>query len=171
MIFRQRVNAFPMEQVCTFEQEHLTALSGHIVCNQGAEGTIGSLPDLGVTEGKTASAFGKFLPGDNGVVFVFGIVNAVAESKVLCLNLADFTGGGNFPCNARIHEQLTPVGKGHGGTGKTSVTVKGTIRSHSGGEILPVKQIITDGVSPVHGSPMGIVRVILIKQMVTSLIP
>ena len=80
MIFRQRVNAFPMEQVCTFEQEHLTALSGHIVCNQGAEGTIGSLPDLGVTEGKTASAFGKFLPGDNGVVFVFGIVNAVAES-------------------------------------------------------------------------------------------
>ena len=54
--------------------------------------------------------------------------------------------------------------------GKTAVLVVKSVRSDRDGEMFPLEKIFTRHVSPMHGSPFGGVRVVLIKEMVFAVV-
>ena len=76
-----------------------------------------------------------------------------------------------FPDHPGIHEQLPSVRKLNGAARETAVPVINLIRSQRGRKVFPVQQVLAHRMPPVHGSPIGVIRIVLVKHMVFPLIP
>ena len=110
----QNGDIFPFETIGASVKED-TAVS--IVCHIGdnsIEITIVFFPDLRVTEIYFASAFRDIVSGDDRVVLVFLIINAIANSHTLCLVSRKFSvchRGIAYISNSGIHQKMTSIRK------------------------------------------------------------
>ena len=166
-VFGQHTLELPVEPVRAGVKEDLAAAVGRAVPRHAAVGPIRLPPDFRVPEIHLAAALGDVLAGQDRIAGVLLIVHAVSHRDALGLPVV--TGpvrqlgpGGD----TRIHQQLPAVSQLHRAAGKAPVLVCRRIRGQGGREILPVEQVLTDRVPPVHGAPFGFVGVILIKQVV-----
>ena len=92
------------------------------------------------------------------------IVQAITHCNALGLNILAMIA--TLFQNTGVHEKLLSVRQFNGTAGEHAVRIIRLIGGHGAGQILPVQQIIADHMAPVHGVPHGLIRVILIKQMV-----
>ena len=74
------------------------------------------------------------------------------------------------PLDAGIHQQLPPVRQLDGAAGETAGGVVVSVRSHGRREALPADEISGLHMSPVHGTPLVGVGVVLIKEVVLPLV-
>ena len=171
VVFRQRTDKCPVNGILAPILQDLPALTEVVVGNQGTERAVGKLQHLRIAEIKTAAACREICLRQNGISFVFLIVQSVSKGETLCLNFADLPVGHGFMSDTGVHEHLPPVGEFNRTAGEAAVLVVRHIGSQRTGKKVPVQQIAAHGVAPVHRSPMRIIGVILKEHVVLSLIP
>ena len=104
-------------------------------------------------------------------MLIFYIIHPVSHGKTLGLHFIIASVGLTLLGYSRIHQQLPAVRKREGTPRKTPVPVIDFIGCQRRRQILPVQQILTHRMSPMHGPPEGIIRMILIEHMIFSIIP
>ena len=127
-------------------------------------------PPLRVSEVKLAGTGRKGIRCDHGISFVFCIVHAIAHSNTLGLILMDLSAFSLNLVNSRIDKELFSVFHFHCTSRKTSVAVISCIRRHCCRKIFPGYKVTALGMPPMHWPPNRVIRVILVKEMVLSLI-
>ena len=170
MIFFHHAFKIPVKSVLTFIQKNLAASVSRTVYRHHAVGSIRIPEHFRIPEICFAASLRDILPVQYRVSFVFFIIHAIAHSKTLRLFIyisavllrnSFYTG---------IHQKLASIRKLHCTSGKAAIPVIRLIRCQSRGEILPVQQIFTYCMSPVHGPPIWVIRMILVKKMIFSVI-
>ena len=160
----ESTGSLPAQTVLTLVEQHVAAA---VLSTVHRDGIIGSVfqPDFGVPEVPGAGAFGETVPGDNRVTLIFFIVHAVTDGHALGLKL---------PLRAYFHagvqQQMPPVGHLHRAAGEAAVLVILSIRGQGGRQELPADKIGGFCVAPVHGAPLGVVGIVLKKQVVFALV-
>ena len=99
----------------------------------------------------------------NRIVFIFHIVHPVPHGQALSLHLVPAAVFLTRPDHTRIHEQLSAVRQGQGASGEAPVPVIGLVRRKRRGKVFPVQQVTAHRMSPVHGPPLGLIGIVLIK--------
>ena len=122
-------------------------------------------PDFGIPEVPGVVPLGDQLGGDHRVVFVFFVVHTVSQSNALGL---EFSLRGDF--HTGVKQQVPSIGQLHPAAGEAAVPVILGIRGQRRRQVLPADKVLGLSVTPVHGAPLGIVGVILKKQMVLPLV-
>ena len=168
---RQHGNKVPVETVLALEQYGCTAAilgqgNGH-----GRVGAVCFAPDLRVTEIELAESLRQVFLGQHRVAGRFFVIQSIAHSNALGLNIPHFTIRLLFGNHAGIQQKLTSVVHFGGRTGEAAgAVVRRGIRSNGAGQILPMQQVCADRVSPVHRTPLCCVGVVLVKLVVLSLV-
>ena len=170
IIFHQSLHERPVNSVLTAIEEHLTAVFPVLVGDQHPKASVLFHPELRIPECIRIAPFGKIPSCDHRVSRVLDIIVTVPKCQILSLGFLFFTVLIDDQLAAGIHQHLPSVRQCKCTAGITSVSVIRPVRSHCGGKIGPVDQILADRMSPVHRPPMRIIRVILIKQMILSVI-
>ena len=168
VVFDQDALKFPMQGILTAILHDDAASVFPAGAHHTAVGTVGIPPDLGITEIVAAQAFRQFCYIDDGVSFVFVIIQAITNGNALGLHF--LTQVATLFTDAGVHQQLLSVGQLHCRAGEHAEGVIGLVRCHGAGQILPVKQIRADHMAPMHGVPNRIIGIALIEQMVLSLV-
>ncbi len=168
-VLRQYPDEIPVEKIRAAVEQQLSPLAGLVVGNQGAVGAVPGLPELRVPEGKAAAPLRRLR--NHRVPLVFLIVQPVPKGQVLALDLPDLPAEGVLLGHACVHQHMPSVRQGQGAARETAVPVAGFVRGHSRREIGPVEQVAAHRVSPVHGTPVGVVGMVLVKEVVAALIP
>ena len=104
------------------------------------------------------------------ISFIFLIIDTVACGNALPLYVPDSSVFLGLFCHSGVHKQMPSVGECNGTPRKTAVFIIRLVWRQGSGKIGPVQQVRADGMSPVHRSPMRIIRVILVKKMVLSVV-
>ena len=128
------------------------------------------LPDAGIPEVESAALFRKILKDKNRIAVVFGIVFPISESDTLCLYFLVPLAHFQLFAYAGVHEHMRAILHRQGTAGKASISIIRHIRRQYGRQVFPVQKVLAHGVSPVHRSPMRVVRVVLVKEMVLPFI-
>ena len=170
MILRRLADQTPGDQILALIEQHLTAALVVPAGNDAAISSVRLLPELGVAEMLVACAGGQVLGGDDRVARELRVVQSVAEGKVLGLYLLPPAVTGDLVGHAGVHQRVPSVRQGQSGAGKAAAVVIGHIRGQGCGEVFPVQQVAADRVAPVHRPPVGIVGVILVKQVVLTVV-
>ena len=144
---------FPVISICTFVQKNSSASSvcSVIYCHT-AIGSILTFPHLWITEIKRTAVFWHIFYCKNWISWILFIIHSIPDSKALGLNITDTTIWLCFFTDACIHKKLFSIWK-----------LIGHVRCQCSRKILPVQQILTYNMPPVHWSPLGIVWIILVK--------
>ena len=127
-------------------------------------------PDLGIAEIHCAPAFRQIRRSQDRVVFIFFIVDAVAESHTLHLAALNISVLALALLHTGIHQKLTAVRHLHCASGEASRIVVFLVRGDRSRQPLPAHQILCLHMSPVHGPPDRVVGIVLIKEMIFTLI-
>ena len=170
MIFFYHAFKFPVESILTFIQKNLAASVLRTVYRNHAVGSVLIPEHLRIPEIRFATSLRNILPIQYRISLVFFIVNAIAHSKALCLFIHKSAVLLRNPFYSGVHQKLASIRELHGTSGKTAIPVIRLIRCQRRGKIFPVQQIFTYCMSPVHGTPIWIIGMILVKKMVFSFI-
>ena len=156
----------------------LAAVMGHfpvffqrIAHDRCPVGPVLFLPDPGVPEIVLAAPFRQILPGDDRIPVILYVVLPVAECHALCLDHICHNALRHFLHHAGVHEHVPSVLHGHCAAGKASISVIRGIRRQRRRQILPVQQIFGGRMPPVHRPPVGVIRVVLVKEMILPFVP
>ena len=128
------------------------------------------LPDTRIPEVVFTALFRQVLKDKNRIAVVFGIVFPISESDTLCLYFQIPLAHLQFFAYAGVHEHMRAILHRQGTAGKASVPVIRHIRRQCGRQVFPVQKVLAHCVSPVHRSPMRVVRVVLVEEMVLPFI-
>ncbi len=123
-------------------------------------------PDLGVPEVVGTQALGQIGGIQHGIPGVLLIVHAVAHGHTLSLVFLALVAA--LLANAGVEQQLLAVRQFDGAAGKAPEGIIGRVRRQGGGQIGPMQQVMAHGMAPMHGVPLGVVGIVLIKQMVLA---
>ena len=166
----QNVQEFPVESVLASEQKNIAGPVPGGACRHSVELSVVLLPDLRIPEILRASAHRDIFYRDNGISLIFHIIPSVSHGHALSLVLFYAAVRVGYFFHARIHDQMAAVIQFQSASGKAAEIIVGLIRSHDRGPVFPRDQVFADGMSPVHGTPLVLIGIILVKQMVFSLI-
>ena len=151
------------------EQDGPAAVCG-AVADDGVIRPVCLPPDFGVPEVHRTAALRQILAGQNRVQLAFVVIHAVSNGNALGLDIPDKSIGIAPPLDAGVHEHLPSVGHLHRAAGEAPRRVVAAVRGQGGGQTLPADQVPALHVSPVHGSPLVGIGVVLIKKMVLPLV-
>ena len=124
------------------------------------------VPDLGIPEVYDAAACGQIGGGEDGVLGDLLVVDAVADGHALDLAILKAAVFADDPVDAGVHQQVPAVGGLNGAAGETAVFVIFHIRSNGDRQPLPADEVLGFRVTPVHGTPVVGIGVILEKKVV-----
>ena len=122
-------------------------------------------PDFGIPEIPGVVPLGDQLGGNHRVVFVFFVVHTISQGNALGL---EFSLRGDL--HTGVKQQMPSIGQLHPAAGEAAIAVIPGIRGQGRRQVLPADKVLGFGVTPVHGSPLGIVGIVLKKQMVLPLV-
>ena len=142
----------------------------HIPC-------VASLPDFRVTRVRIVADFrigecrdnNLLIPEDIKMHAVLRSKVTLRRSKILIKALMNILRIYLIIVNTRVKEMHHAV-LFYCASGKAAVLVLGKTREQGNADMLPVNQIRTHRMAPVHGAPARRVRKMLIKKMILSLI-
>ena len=160
---------FPMLCVAALKQQNLTAAVSAPVAHHGIKG-LALAPDFRVAEIVNAVAFGNHRAVNDRVAGLLSVIHAVADRDALGLEGLNGSVASAHIAHTCVHQQMTPVGQFHRAAGEAAVPVIVGIRSQCRGQTLPADKVAGLYMAPVHGTPFGIVGVVLKKQMVLALV-
>ena len=103
-------------------------------------------------------------------MLVLFVVDAVTDGNALALEHLLHAVHTPRLVHAGVEEQMPAVGHLHCAAGEAAVGVIGHIGSEGSREILPSNKVLCPCMSPVHGTPLGAVGMVLEEQMVIALV-
>ena len=160
----------PFEPVRACKEQDLAAAVRRAVSHDAAVCAILFPPHFRIPEIKPAAALRKILCVQYRIALIFLVIHAVSHSKALSLYIAEAAVRLAFPQNAGIHQQMSAVRERYSAPGKASVSVISLIRSQGSRQVLPVQEIFTHGMPPMHGSPFRFIGIILVKHMILTIV-
>ena len=155
----------PVGAVGALEQADGAAAVLGAVARHHVKGPV-LLPDLGVPEVQHAAPCGQVAAVQNGVAGVLFIVDPVAKSKALLLELFHPAVRTAHPVNAGVHQHLPAVRQFQRAAGKAAVPVRGGVGGDGHRQLLPPDKVAGLDVAPVHRAPVGGIGVVLVEQMI-----
>ena len=161
----------PVQAVRAAVEQHRAAGVGGAVADGRQIGAVRVPPDFGVPEVQGAAALRQVPRRQNRVAVILLVVQPVADSHALGLDLLQRAVLGAHPAHAGVHQQLPPVGQLQRAAGKAAVGVIFLlVRGQGGGQALPADEVFGLDVPPVHGAPLAGVGVVLVEQVVLPLV-
>ncbi len=157
---------FPRKSVRAAVKKNLSVVLRRTVARHAAVSTIRRPPQFGIAEVKPAAVFRKLLTVQYRIARILLIVQPVSHCNALRLHLSAAAVLLGLLDHARIHQQMSAVRHYDRTAGKTAVPVIIHIRRQRRRQLLPVQQICTHRMAPVHGPPVGAERMILIEHMI-----
>ena len=157
---------FPCKSVRAAVEKDLPVMLRCTVTHHTSVCTVRLPPYLGITKVKPTAVLGKLLTVQYRIARIFLIIQAISHRNTLCLH---------FPVapirlilldHACIHQQMFAIGQHDSTARKTAVPVIIRIRRHCRRQLFPVQQILAHCMAPVHGTPIGTERMILIEHMI-----
>ena len=169
-VFRKYLFILPSERVLAGEKQDLPASVRRAVSDHTPVPSVLVLPHLRIPEILSAEPFWQIPAVKDRVAVTFLIIHTVPHRNALCLYITVPAVPLGCPYHSGIHQKLPAVGKFDCAAGKTAVPVISLIRRQRGGQVVPVQQIRAHRMPPVHGTPFGIIRVILIEHVIPAFI-
>ena len=170
IVLHKRLHEVPVHAVFTSIQKHLAAVPRVLIGDHNTVRAVLLDPELRISEGIRVSTLRQIFARNNRVFGIFDIIVAIAKSQTLRLHFLlypVFIVDQLTPC---IHEHLSSIRKCQCAAGITTVSIIRPVRRHRRRQIAPVDQVFAHRVSPVHGTPMRVVGMILIKHMILAVI-
>ena len=170
IVCRQHLLILPCKTVLAGIQKDLPAAVRRSAANRTAVSSIAFSPHLRIPEVIPAAPFRQILLVKNRILLILLVVRSVTDRQTLRLYFAKTAVPLPFSQHAGIHQQLTAVIHCDCTAGEAAVPVISFIRSQRRRKIFPVQKIVAHRMSPVHRSPLGIIRIILVEHMIFSAI-
>ena len=165
----QLVDIFPVDSVLTLEiQDAAAGVRGAVAHHHVVHPVLP--PDFGVAEIVDTAAFRDVLGTDDRICFVFLVVYTVTDGDALGLERIDFSVLPAHIANTGIHQQMPSVGHLHRAAGEAAVLVIIHVRGYGDGKPLPLDEVLGLHMAPVHGPPLHIVGMILVKEVIFAFI-
>ena len=169
-ILCQSTYKFPFKAIFTSVKKNLSASISRTTSYNTIKVSIFFFPDFWVTEIYFACAFRQIFKGQDWIFVILHIILSISHSHRLCLNVPCGSVLQYFPVHSCIHKQLSAVLQLYGTSGKAAHFIVILVWCQCCREIVPMQQILTYHMPPVHAVPMCVIWIVLIKQMVFSLI-
>ena len=166
----QGADVVPLQAVHTFIEKNGTAVVRGSVSDNGVVGSVLLSPYLGVPEVHRAATLRQIAFGQDRVKGIFFIVEAITDGHALRLDIPKESIFVPLPLNSCVHQKMPPVRQLYCAAGKASGGVAGLVGGQGGRQPLPVDEVLCGQVSPVHGTPLVGIGVILVEQMAFPLI-
>ena len=164
ILTKEVVHKLPLKEIGRLKEKN-SSPALDLSCGNDAPEAVAMTPNLGITEIAGSVALGqKLLANNNAMLLKADTVSAFCQA----LNLTDAFAALILD-KAGIHEPKSAVVH-HCTTREATVLITIVTGCESNGKIFPVGQIIADNVSPMHRSPPDIIRVMLEKRMVLTVI-
>ena len=170
VVLHQGLHKRPVNGIVAPVQKHLPAVANMIIRQEHPVGSIRLLPGLRIAECGPVPALGQIPLRENGISGVFGVEKSVSEGQILNLELRDVSVRAELGDHAGIDQHMAAVGQGESVPGEAAVPVIGLVRRHGHRQVLPLQQVLRDRVAPVHGSPVGVVGMILVEHVILPVV-
>ena len=170
IVCRQHLLILPCKTVLAGIQKDLPAAVRRSAANRTAVSSIAFSPHLRIPKVIPTAPFRQILLVKNRILLILLVVRSVTDRQTLRLYFAKTAVSLPFSQHAGIHQQLASVIHRDRTAGEAAVPVISFIRSQRRRKIFPVQKIVAHRMSPVHRSPLGIIRIILVEHMIFSAI-
>ena len=160
----------PLKSVRTGIQQDLPASVCRTVPDNTAVCAVFLLPHLRIPEVMDTASFRDICFIQYRIHLILLIIHSVTHGKTLRLYITDASVCLPFPQHAGIHQQVSAVRERYRAPGKASVSVISLIRCQSCRKIFPVQKIFAYCMPPVHRSPFRLIRIILVKHVILSVV-